>query len=242
MGFILFIAAVLWWKDSLPQRTAQSAPAAVATVAREPEQKAEIDPKLEAILLQWGRAMENVERVECQFQRYRYDEIFHDERRSKGHLSIGRDSAGDYVMEPAVIPPGTVSRRKNGSEPFSLKSEGAEAWVFTKQGVNLSRGKEKISVPDFVIEHPLAPFLLNVSRRELISKFDVKLVRQTPDQIHLEFVPRRQQPWQWSYSSVELILKPKGFVPYALKLIDPAGNSSTVHVLSDVKYVFKASE
>jgi len=158
--------------------------------------------------------MENVERVECQFQRYRYDETFNVEYRSKGRMSIGCDGVADYVIEPAAIPAGSVSRRKNGSDPFSLKSEEAATFNFTKDEVTRTRGKGGVPEPTFVFEHPLAPFLLNVSRRELTSRFEVKLVSQTPDQIRLELVPRRGEHFDRNFSSVELILNRKGFVPF----------------------------
>jgi len=233
MGIVLVTGALIWWWDSMPAATSNEAPFDQAAIASEPKPRIGDDRDLEVILLKWGQVMERVERIDCRFRRYRYDGTFLREGRAEGRFSVSRDGTVDYVCEPVDIPAGTVSRRKNGNTPFSLSSDRAETLHITR--------KDLTPMLALRTQLPLEDFLMNVSRRKMSARFDITVVNQTPEQIRILFVPR-WRPLTLEYSKVELILNREGFVPYALRIVDPSGNSETVHVLSDVKYELKEAK
>src|SRR6266852_4008650 len=53
-----------------------------------PLRRAEVDPHLENILSEWERAASGIQRLDCSFTRFRYDNTFEVERRGTGWLSL----------------------------------------------------------------------------------------------------------------------------------------------------------
>jgi len=96
-----------------------------------------------------------------------------------------------------------------------------------------------MELPLWRAQLPIArPFVLGLSRAEILAKFEVKIIPTHLSEIGLEFVPRAAPMQKW-YSSARLLLNPNDFTPVAVMANEADGQRETVQLLKDVKYIFK---
>jgi hypothetical protein len=92
--------------------------------------------RLETILKEWEQAAAKIDRIDCEFTRFRYDATFEVEKRATGSIAVDREGRAIYKVAPAEIAAGQVGRKqgKNG-RPFELKADNAERWHWTGTSV-----------------------------------------------------------------------------------------------------------
>lgn len=148
------------------------------------------------------------------------------------------------IDQAADIPPARV--------PIAdLESPFDHGWLIPlselrPSGTAVALPPEGADIPPDLMELPLwnaqlpiaRPFVLGLSRAEVLAKFEVTIIPTHRSEIGLEFIPRAAPMRAW-YSSARLLLNPNDFTPVAILTKEADGQTETVHVLKDVKYIFK---
>jgi hypothetical protein len=107
------------------QQVALAAPVAVNDAAR-----------LETVLKGWEAAAAKIERLDCDFYRFRYDATFEVEKHGTGSLALDRQGRALYKIAPPQIAPGQVGRKKGkNGQPFALQADQAERWHWTGKSI-----------------------------------------------------------------------------------------------------------
>jgi hypothetical protein len=122
----------------------QSALSAVGAGLPAPLTPAERDARLAIILAEWEKASSKVERLDCQFLRFKYDRTFEVEWRGRGSLAIEKLGRAMYQIGPDAIQPGAVgNKRGTNGVLYELKSEAFERWHWTGNKVIKVSEKER---------------------------------------------------------------------------------------------------
>jgi hypothetical protein len=150
---------------------------------------APIDPELEKVLEAWQQAVAKIKRFDSRFTSHQFDHVFEVEFRGEGSMSADRDGRAEYHLDPATIPPESVSNAKNrGGKPYAVKPGRAVSMVWT-DGPKVKFNGEDWSTSGYLAaprEFWLArPFLLGMPIEELRNTFDVKLYKQSADRVSI---------------------------------------------------------
>jgi hypothetical protein len=217
-----------------------------------------VDPNVWRILTQWEQAWNQVRTSDARFRRIVYDDVFAVEKRSTGRFYLQAPNQGRLDLHPVPIPPGQVGRKldKDGI-PYQLESEKSASFIWqggrliwidedekTYEEFLLPRDRDDESVRLFGIEHPLQkmaagpqvafPLLVDVQARAVLQEFEITLVEQSDTQIRLSAQPRStSQVARW-YSTVDVILNPKTYLPVAVKYVDFSGSLTIMYVFNSV--------
>jgi hypothetical protein len=109
-----------------------------------PRAKADRDARLAAVLTEWERASSRIDRLDCQFLRFKYDRTFEVEWRATGSLAIEKSGRAMYRVTAGPIKPGEVSQKLTPTgAPYALKSETPERWHWTGNRVVKVNEKER---------------------------------------------------------------------------------------------------
>ncbi|MFO1021765.1 MAG: hypothetical protein U0903_13855 [Planctomycetales bacterium] len=214
------------------------------------------DPVLEKILKAWEQASRQRKSVTGKFQKFSYDRTFAVENRATGSFATNIDKTGVYQVDSTEIPQGTVSRRLDSKgRPYQLKSDKSERMEWTSKVfrmTSLDGSIEEVKRPAeskaantkhswlswyllSLIEEPVfSQYLLGISEKDLKERFNVSLVKQTPNQIHLSLLPRHERD-KCNFSEVQLMLNKKDYTLAAIRMIDPPETKETVHVFEDIQ-------
>lgn len=224
--------------------------------AKSPAPESASDPTLETILKEWDQARLKRVEVRGKFQKFSYDITFAVENRATGSFATNIDKTGVYQVDSTEIPQGTVSRRLDSKgRPYQLKSDKSERMEWTSKVfrmTSLDGSIEEIKRPaeskaantkhswlswyllKFIEEPFFSQYLLGISEKDLKERFNVSLVKQTPNQIHLSLLPRHERD-KCNFSEVQLMLNKKDYTLAALRMIDPPETKETVHVFEDIQ-------
>lgn len=83
-------------------------------------------------------------------------------------------------------------------------------------------------------EFPLArPFLVGMPVADLRQRFEIELLKETQTTVWLKLKPKRQRE-RARFTEATLILRLDGYLPQALRMIDPSG-TETVHTFRNVR-------
>lgn len=204
-------------------------------------------PELENLLSEWARASARIQRLEGEHLRRVYDMTFEVEKMSEGKFYFEFPDKGRIDVSPTEITssmrkarldnPGKVQKKKNG-QPFDLESDREEKWICDGRSVfSIDEAKKQADVvqlpPDLqgtnIMDSPL-PFLFGMPPEKAKRRFQLSFSRAfTPASgyAHLKALPRLPQDAQ-SWSQAEVILDLRTFLPYAVRLTDPAETKITV--------------
>ncbi len=195
---------------------------------------------LAEVLAEWEKAASRIDRLDCQFSRFKYDRTFEVEWRGKGSLALERTGRATYRIEPEPIKPGAVGNKRGADgATYKLKSDEPDRWHWTGKSVirvnEKTRTFEELVLPGNAFSQlPLPrPFLLGMPAAELKDRFQIELKKETDTEVWLEFVPRLAKD-QANLTKAILILSKDQYRPKALKMLDPVG-AETVHVFKDVQ-------
>ncbi len=97
---------------------------------------ADRNARLAEVLAEWEKAASRIDRLDCQFNRFKYDRTFGVEWRSAGALAIEKSGSAVYRITPDPIKPGEMSKKlAAGGAPYTLKSGEPERWHWTGKSV-----------------------------------------------------------------------------------------------------------
>lgn len=213
-----------------------------------------LPPQMEALLSDWARASAKIERLEGQHLRRVYDMTFEVEKLSKGKFYFQFPDKGRIDVQQVVINDAMrlarqqniqrIQKKKNG-QPFALESDREEKWICDGMKVySIDEGRKHADIvqlpPDLqgtnIMDSPL-PFLFGMPPEKAKRRFALSFSRALEPAsgfAHLTALPRLPQDAQ-SWSKAEVILDLKTFLPYAVRLTDPAETKITVFEFSDMK-------
>lgn len=218
----------------LPRPAAQSMPVA-------------IDPELKLILQNWERAGDFTKKLEGKHYRYIFDDVFSVQKISQGQFYYEAPDKGRIDLEvPKGIKEGEQIVR-NGKK-YTIKKDNGECWVCDgTQVLVIDKARkefQRLPIPKEsrgtnIVDGPF-PFLFGISMEKIQIRYNVTLYRKEQGgqhdlqagRIHLKVKPLWQQDaanWQ----EAEVMLN-ANYLPTAIRLIHPGGNSETVYVFLDV--------
>jgi hypothetical protein len=215
----------------------------------------DVEPELNAYLAEWENASSKIRRLDCEFQRFRYDPIFEIEKRGLGTLALEQGRRAKYRVASATLIPGDVSKKKGkAGSPYKLEACTAECWHWTDWELfkfdDQEHSYDKIDIhPRGASEHLgftlfsfseelvellfLKPFVLGIPAEQFKGRFKVKLLKESWHEVRLELVPRRKKEFD-CYEKAVLILDRRSWLTQALKVYDPTG-SETVHIFQNTR-------
>ncbi|MFV0444921.1 MAG: hypothetical protein ACK5Q5_15215 [Planctomycetaceae bacterium] len=212
-----------------------------------------------AALQRWERYTRNIQRLHGQFERYIYDSTFLVERRAEGEFWYENPDKARIDLRPSTRLPEAdangmrLNPRKLGAngKPFSVQPDSGSRWVCRGDALliidDLNKNYDVLDIPPHmqgqnITKSPL-PFVFGINaeameRRYLLNPGVMETYQNRPI-IHLVAYPKMQsdaKEWQ----RAEVLLDPGTYfqdsnrepiyIPVAIKLLDPSGQTETVYV------------
>lgn len=209
----------------------------------EPLRIEQLPPELEQVLRDWEAKSSQFQRMRGNQHRIIYDDTFGVEKHCDGEFTYEAPDKGSYQLEPSKIPKNSVSRTKTKSgQPYTLQAGDTERWVCTGEFIVQINDKEKtysvIEIPPEnrgknIIDGPL-PFLFGMKAEQAKMRYFLKLLPGREGQVWLSVKPRRREDAaNWREATV--IIDDQTFLPFAVRLVDPSGQGTTVHTFSNIE-------
>jgi TIGR03009 family protein len=249
--------------QSAPETDPAEAPARATRQPRpemQPDRVEKLSPELEALLKEWETHSSKFKKLEGSFKRFKYDHTFSVEFWATGKFAYEAPDKGYYQYEGSEIPGKAVSRKtyeeyddetkKVVKKPYALKSDLTEHWVCDgKQILKINdREKqfEKVPIPPEnqganIIDGPL-PFLFGMKVDRAKRRYTFSMLEPKPgfkDTVWLLVKPKLPMDAS-NWSEARVGINRNTYLPVAVMLTDPSGNSETVHLFADVEANGKA--
>ncbi len=213
-----------------------------------------IKKELLTILQNWELAGKHTKNLEGKHRRYIYDNVFFVHKWSEGEFYYEAPDKGRIDLEaPKNFKEGTKvnGQGKWAGKTFEVKKDKPERWIC--DGTQLvaidedRREYQRIPIPPESrgrnIENGPLPFLFGITVEKIVARYHVTLNDDAAqggqhdlgrNRIHLKVKPL------WSsdaanWQEAEVMLTADTYLPQAIRLIHPGGNSETVYVFYDVK-------
>ena len=212
--------------------------------AAAPAARQQVDPQLWQILQDWEKKTQNYKKLSGGHRRFVYDSVFEVEKRSDGDFYYEAPDKGRIDIKKVEIPAGAKSQKLNPQgKPYSLQSDIPEKWICDGKQIAQANDERKEfmihSIPPQdqginIMDGPL-PFLFGLPAQKALQRYDFTVLRQTDDRnVWLKVLPRRKQDAA-NWREAEVILDRSTYLPFAVKLINPAGTTETVYSFRDLK-------
>jgi len=208
-----------------------------------------LDPELKNILQNWEKAGEFTKKMEGKHYRYIFDNVFKVQKIAQGEFYYETPDKGRIDLNtPKGLKEGQEIER-NGLK-YKVKKDSPQRWVCdgTQVFVVDEERKEfqRLPIPaekrgQNIVDGPL-PFLFGLSMEKMLMRYNITLFtpamggqnNQQAGIIHLKVKPLwKQDATNWQ--EAEVMLNAKDYLPKAIRLKHPGGNSETVYVFYDVK-------
>ncbi len=208
-----------------------------------------LNPELKNILQNWEKAGDFTKKMEGKHYRYIFDNIYKVQKIAQGEFYYETPDKGRIDLDvPKGLKEGQVVER-NGLK-YTIKKDSPERWICdgTQVFVIDEERKEfhRLPIPvekrgQNIVDGPL-PFLFGLSMEKMLMRYNITLYTpamggqndQKAGIIHLKVKPLwKQDAANWQ--EAEVMLNSKDYLPKAIRLIHPGGNSETVYVFYDVK-------
>ena len=237
-----------------PEAFAQTPPQTPAARQPRPQGGAELQvqnlpAELEQLLQNWSQHSAKIQKLQGTHQRFVYDNVFMTQRRSVGAFYYEAPSKGRIDIQPVKITPGDKIQYKDPQTQkivtWTLKQDRPERWICNGEQIwqvnDAAKQVEIVSIPaehqgQNIMDGPL-PFLFGMPPAKAKRRYQLSLVHSSklrPNQVQLHVLPRLQRDaanWQ----SAEVILDTTQYLPVAVRLIDPTGNTETTYLFKDLK-------
>ncbi len=208
-----------------------------------------LSPELENILENWEKAGEFTKKMEGKHYRYMFDNVYKVQKIAQGEFYYETPDKGRIDLDvPKGLKEGQEVER-NGLK-YTIKKDSPERWICDGTQVFMIDEERKefhrLTIPaekrgQNIVDGPL-PFLFGLSKEKMVMRYNITLF--TPDLggqhdqragiIHLKVKPRLGQDAA-NWHEAEVMLNSKDYLPKAIRLKHPGGNSETVYVFYDVK-------
>jgi len=243
-------------RKPLPRTDDESGGVPTTTAPRQPRPEIQPDrveklsPELETLLKDWEVQSSKFKKLVGDFKRFKYDYTFSVESRATGKFAYEAPDKGYYQFEGTEIRKGEKSRKKYKDKdgqlvPFDLKADLTEHWVCDGEHVIKINDREKqyerVPIPlenqgQNIIDGPL-PFLFGMKVDRAKRRYTFELLEPKDgfkDTVWLLVKPKLMMDAS-NWSEARVGIHQKTFLPVAVMLTDPSGNSETVHVFQDVE-------
>lgn len=218
----------------------------------QPMRVPKLSAELEQILADWEVHSSQIKKLTGNFERHKYDHTFKVEFSAHGKFAYEAPDRGAYEFEGTKVAADALSRKQDeNKEPYSLKSDQPEHWVCTGDAVLLINHKDrnftKVDIPpehrgENIIDGPL-PFLFGMKAEQAKRRYDFKVLppsKKYPDEILLGVTPRLQKDSS-NWCEAQVIIDRETYLPIAVRLVAPGGNSETIHHFRGLTVNGKAS-
>lgn len=190
-----------------------------------------LDPRLEAILIQWEEHSAKIQSLHGKHTRREFNKTFEVEKISVGEFFLQTPDKGRIDMLAKPIKKGDVSSRKGkNGEPYQLEMGSSERWVCTGEEIlsfnmerkEYTRDELPASMRGKNIVHSPLPFLFGMKADDAKHRFNLSIEGVSKDSVKLKAYPRMDIDRQ-NYQEAWIVLDTKRYVPTAVRLIDPTG-------------------
>ena len=209
-----------------------------------------LSPELNQLLLNWSQESAKTQTLQGTHRRIVYDKVFMVEKRSTGAFYYEAPSKGRIDIQPDKdITPGQkierVDPQTGKTVAYTLKHDRAERWICNGTDIwQVNEATKQVEIfpipPDHqgqnIMDGPL-PFLFGMPPAKAKRRYQLFLIHDPklpPAYARLYVLPRlRVDAANWR--SAEVILDKQQYLPRAVKLIDPTGNTETTYLFNDLK-------
>ena len=215
-------------------------PAKPARPAPAPFRVPQLSPEMEQVLQEWEAKSSKIKKLSGTFERYTYDTVFEVEKRGEGAYVYFYPDKGAYRVEGTELSKGDKSDKRGADgKLYLLKPDTVDHWVCDGTAVfkidEQEKTFEKMVIPpekrgENIMDGPL-PFLFGMKAEKAKMRYEFKLVQRTEARIWVQVKPLWPQDAQ-NWQLAEVMLDPEKFLPKAVRLIDPPGTKTTVHVFN----------
>ncbi len=203
-----------------------------------------LSPQLEQLLRVWSQQSAGVQKLQGTHRRFVYDKVFQVEKRAMGVFYYEAPGKGRIDLSEAPIANGEQSRRlgEDGKTPYKLQPDRPERWTCDGKDIwqvnDVTKQVEVFPIPkenqgQNIMDGPL-PFLFGMPPEKAKRRYFLKLISETKEQAVLEVHPRTPLDAK-NWKQARVIIDKSLYLPRAVQLIAPAGNSETVYTFSDFK-------
>ena len=200
---------------------------------------ARISREMETLLQEWEEKSAKVTRLEGRFAKFTYDHAFGVEKRGLGTFCYQAPDKGSFHTWGAKVDSKAVSKFKTKSqEPYTVETDKGERWVC--DGIQILKIEESektfeaVEIPaedrgQNIIKTPL-PFVFGMKAEQAKERYILELdsQRTTESYFTIRVIPLLRDDLQ-NYSRAEVMLLKDKFLPRAVKLWDPSGNTEIVY-------------
>lgn len=210
-----------------------------------------VDPEVMRELTAWAARTKRSDRLQVQFTRMVYDDVFAVEKRASGTVRIDRGRV-TIEMVPPNVERGATNAVKRTSRGIAFRVVPDESIQMTFDGETVtsregSRPLESATLPPvWRVESPftfapipylrlLEPFQefdANARSQGFVIEFGSK--NKPGEQVHL-VLRARSRAWAKEFSRAEVLLRAETYEPIAIRWFDPADTKETVYVYNDVR-------
>ncbi len=248
----MFVAVVAFAVTGTVQAQQQQQPGNAQQRIQRPvdnNMPAALSPELENILENWEKAGEFTKKMEGKHYRYMFDNVYKVQKIAQGEFYYETPDKGRIDLDvPKGLKEGQEVER-NGLK-YTIKKDSPERWICDGAQVFMIDEERKefhrLTIPaekrgQNIVDGPL-PFLFGLSKEKMVMRYNITLFtpnlggqhNQQAGIIHLKVKPRLDQDAA-NWHEAEVMLNSKDYLPKAIRLKHPGGNSETVYVFYDVK-------
>lgn len=198
----------------------------------------DLPPRLNQLLTAWAQESAKIQRLQGKHRRFVYDKVFMTEKRADGWFYYEAPDKGRIDLIPLKVAPNAQGSVDPATKkPYELKQDQPERWICNGRDVRQINDAEKkveiFPIPPQaqgtnIMDGPL-PFLFGMPPEKAKLRYRMKLSEENQRYAYIDVEPRLQQDAA-NWKKAQLILDKKTWMPWAVKLIDPTGNTETAYV------------
>lgn len=223
-------------------------------VVEEKSDEAQVDPELWKILVEWEQRSRQYKRLSTEHRCFVYDQIFQIEIRSEGTVYYDGQDKWRLDIEPVKIESSAKSQKLSPQgKAYSLRSDQPQIWI--RNGNQIAQAMENpqkkyfvYDIPDKIregslVDHltrfrifgPPGEFLGGLTAKEAVELYQFTISPETDGKlIWMDVLPKTRSGLRY-WKHCQVILNRETFLPFAIKILDPAGRTETVYKFSDFK-------
>ncbi len=211
-----------------------------------------LPPALERLLNIWSIESAKFTSLHGTHQRFVYDKVFMTEKRSVGMFYYEAPSKGRIDIQPVKVEPGSKHEHIDPDTKkkfvYTLKQDRPERWICNGEQIwqvnDDAKQVEVVSIPQEhqgqnIMDGPL-PFLFGMPPDKAKRRYKMAFSKDpnprftAPRYVQLDVWPLlRADAANWK--KAEVILDTEQYLPFAVRLIDPTGNTETTYIFGNMK-------
>ena len=209
--------------------------------AAQPAQEPPPSQQLMQVLIAWENSSKNIQTLSGNHHRIVYDLVFAVEKHADGKFFYEAPDKGRIDIVPSKIPQNAQSNRKKDGVPFTMKPDIEQKWICDGGRIiqlsETQKTAEVFNIPESgrgqnIMNGPL-PFLFGMPAQTALKRYRLSIVSIQTGRVTLKALPRWQQD-SANWKEAMIMLNSQNFLPMAVQLTDPTGNSETVYTFKSL--------